>query len=116
MTNSQEICTHGPCRATREGTPPPQQMLAVGLLENCLFMLAGCAAGPRSDLGIVGFSSSFLCVSPAWWSRATENPERLLCDPRAIPSRECAAPLPCMSLNLARYPVTEEPGSDTSNK
>lgn len=106
-----------PCWATGEGTPPPQQMLAVGLLENCLVMLAGCAAGPHSDLGIVSFSSFFPCVSLAWQSRAGENTEHPPCDPRAFPSnRGCAAPLPCLPLSLACSSVTAEPGADMPEK
>lgn len=106
---------NGPCQATGEGTSPPQQMLAVGLLENCLFMMAGCAAGPCGDLGIVSFSSSFPCVFLAWQSRATENLERPLCNPRVLLSRECAAHHPCGPPNLAHHPVTAEPGSDMFN-
>lgn len=105
-----------PCWATGEGTPPPQQMLAVGLLENCLVMLAGCAAGPHSGLGIVSFSN-FPCVSLAWQSRAWENAEHPHYDPRAFSSnRGCAASLPCLPLSLAHSSVAAEPGADTPDK
>jgi len=91
-------------------------MLGVGLLENCLFTLAGCADGQRSYLGIVNFRGSFPYISPAWQSRATEKPERPLCEPRATRSRERAAPLPFAPLNPTHHPVTADPGSDPSNK
>lgn len=101
MTKSQKIL----CQAAgAEGMPSSQQMLAIQLLETCLFVLAGCAAGcaagPQSDLGIVGFSSFFLCVFPALQSCAMENLEH----PLQVSIRGVCSNLP----NLAHHRVTAE--------